>query len=49
LWTVQGHRRVEYPARASVELAYVDNSSLMGDLSILLQHVPVVLMGQGEE
>ena len=49
LWTVQGHSRVEYPARASVELAYVDNSSLMGDLSILLQHVPVVLRGQGEE
>ena len=49
LWTAQGHKRVEYPARASAELAYVDNSSLVGDLGILLRHVPVVLRGQGEE
>ncbi len=49
LWTVQGHRRVEYPARVSVELEYVDNSSFVGDVSILLQHVPVLLRGQGEE
>jgi len=44
-WTAQGRRRVEYPARASVELDYVRNTNMFRDCQVLLQHVPVLTTG----
>ena len=48
-WTGQGKNRVDYPARAEVELAYGRGHSLTGDAAILLKNLPVVLTGQVEE
>jgi len=45
-WTAQGNRRVRHPQRAAVELEYVREASLLGDLEILLRHFPVLLKGQ---
>lgn len=48
-WTGQGKGRVSYPERVEVELGYVRDHSVMGDIGILLKNVPVVLTGQVEE
>ena len=48
-WTCQGKHRVDYPARAEVELEYVRDHSLAMDAAILLKNLPVVLTGQIEE
>ncbi|MGH7467532.1 MAG: sugar transferase [Longimicrobiales bacterium] len=48
-WTSLGRRRPPYPIRARLELEYVRNRSLLGDLRILLRSVPVVLRGQSDE
>lgn len=48
-WTAQGRRRASYPERIEVELAYVDDHSVLGDLKLLLRNVPVLLSGQEEE
>jgi len=48
-WTVMGQNRPEYPARALLELSYIREPSWNKDLSLLLGHVPVLLMGQSEE
>lgn len=45
-WTVQGQNRVDDPARIRVELDYVRSRSLLGDLAILLRHLPVLARGQ---
>ena len=45
-WTVQGQNRVDDPERIRVELDYVRNRSLLGDLVILLRHLPVLARGQ---
>lgn len=47
-WTGQGNKRVGYPERAEVELAYISDRSFVGDVGILLKNAPVVLLGQGE-
>ena len=44
-WTAQGHRRVDYPDRALVELGYVRNTTLLRDGQILLRHIPVLMVG----
>ena len=48
-WTAQGRTRPSYPERIDVELAYVDDHSVVGDLKLLLRNVPVLLTGQEEE
>lgn len=48
-WTAQGKDRVDYPERVDVELTYLENPSLLGDLMILLRNVPVLVTGQVEE
>ena len=48
-WTGQGKHRVDYPARAEVELGYVRDHSLAKDAAILLKNLPVVLTGQAEK
>jgi lipopolysaccharide/colanic/teichoic acid biosynthesis glycosyltransferase len=48
-WTAQGRRRVGYPERAGIEVGYVENGTLLGDVRILLQHFPILLSGQRDE
>lgn len=47
LWQVRGRSRVGYPERADLELAYVYERSLVGDILILLQTCVVVIAGRG--
>ena len=47
-WTSLGLRRPDYPERARLELDYVRNRSLRGDLGILLRSMPAVLQGAPE-
>jgi lipopolysaccharide/colanic/teichoic acid biosynthesis glycosyltransferase len=44
-WTAQGRQRVEYPARASVELSYVRDATILRDAQVLLRHIPVLMVG----
>jgi exopolysaccharide production protein ExoY len=46
-WQVNGRSSVAYPARASLELEYVQTWSLGKDLSILARTVPAVLTQRG--
>ena len=48
-WTALGRRRPGYPERADVDLGYVGRVSLLGDLGLLLAHIPVLLQGQSDE
>jgi exopolysaccharide production protein ExoY len=48
-WTSRGRNRPHYPERARLELEYVRNRSLLGDVRILARSIPVVLRGQGAE
>lgn len=45
-WTSAGRARVDYPERVEVELSYLGRSSTLGDLLILLRHLPVLARGQ---
>lgn len=47
LWQVSGRSQIAYPERAELELAYVKNQSLFGDIGILFRTVKVVLNGRG--
>ena len=47
LWQVGGRNGVGYPTRSTVELAYVDSSSLAGDLSILVRTLLIPLRFNG--
>jgi lipopolysaccharide/colanic/teichoic acid biosynthesis glycosyltransferase len=46
-WQINGRSHVGYPERADMELEYVRNWSLRGDVVILLKTVPAVLGGRG--
>ncbi len=46
-WQINGRSQVGYPQRADIELDYVRNWSLGGDIAILLKTVPVVLGRRG--
>ena len=46
-WAVSGRAEVGYPRRATLELEYVRNWSVIGDLEILLKTGRVVLRGGG--
>ena len=47
LWQVVGRSSVKYPARAQLELEYVQTWSLANDLRILLMTIPAVLAQRG--
>jgi undecaprenyl-phosphate galactose phosphotransferase len=47
IWVVEGRSKISYPRRAELELNYVRNWSLLGDLSILIRTLGVVLRGYG--
>lgn len=46
-WQVSGRSRIQYPARARVELEYVYSWSLIEDLRILVLTIPAVLNRTG--
>ncbi|HET7553122.1 MAG TPA: sugar transferase [Gemmatimonadaceae bacterium] len=46
-WQVSGRSTLQYPERATVELEYVEQWSLLSDLWILLRTVPAVLTRRG--
>ena len=46
-WQVNGRSSVGYPDRADIELQYVRNWSLAGDLRILFRTIPAVLARRG--
>lgn len=46
-WQVSGRSRIQYPARARVELEYVYSWSLVEDLRILVLTIPAVLNRTG--
>jgi exopolysaccharide biosynthesis polyprenyl glycosylphosphotransferase len=46
-WQVSGRSAVAYPARAAVELEYVEGWSLWRDLGIMLRTLPAVLAARG--
>ena len=47
LWQVVGRSSIKYPARAQLELEYVQTWSLANDLRILLLTIPAVLAQRG--
>jgi lipopolysaccharide/colanic/teichoic acid biosynthesis glycosyltransferase len=47
-WTAGGRRRLDYPARTLVELEYIRDTFWLKDVLILLKHIPVLVVGQGE-
>ena len=48
-WTAQGRRRVHYPERVEVELAYIRDKNPVKDAIVLLKNVPAVFSGQPED
>jgi exopolysaccharide production protein ExoY len=46
-WTTNGRSDVGYPLRASLELYYVYNQSLIMDLKIIFRTILIVLKGKG--
>jgi lipopolysaccharide/colanic/teichoic acid biosynthesis glycosyltransferase len=46
-WQVSGRSTLQYPERATVELEYVEQWSLLSDLWILLRTIPAVLTRRG--
>jgi len=48
-WTALGNGRCDYPERVDVELSYLGNGSMAGDMKLILKHVPVLIVGQAEE
>jgi exopolysaccharide production protein ExoY len=46
-WAVSGRSRVAYPARASIEVRYVQRWGLWEDVSILWRTLPAVITRRG--
>ena len=47
LWQVQGRNEIDFEEWMRLDLNYIDNWSLLLDLKIILQTVPIVLLGRG--
>ena len=47
LWQVSGRSKLTYAERVRLDCHYIDNMSLLMDLSIMVRTVPVVLFGDG--
>ena len=48
LWQVSGRSDTDYHTRIRLDAIYVRQMSLLQDLAILAQTIPVVLLGRGE-
>ena len=47
LWAVEGRDRLDFDTWMRLDMAYIDNWSLLLDLKILLRSIPHVLLGRG--
>ena len=47
IWQVSGRSDIDWPTWVSMDLDYIQNWSLVGDLSLLVRTVPAVLTGRG--
>jgi exopolysaccharide biosynthesis polyprenyl glycosylphosphotransferase len=47
LWQVQGRNTIDFEEWMRLDLQYIDNWSLFLDLKIILQTIPIVLLGRG--
>lgn len=47
LWQVSGRSKLSYAERVQLDCHYIDNMSLLMDLTIILRTIPVVLFGDG--
>lgn len=47
LWQVSGRQKVSYARRIELDMYYIDNCTLLFDLSILLRTLPVVMRAEG--
>lgn len=47
LWQVNGRNHIDFEQWIALDLDYIDNWSLWGDLKIVLKTIPVVLLGRG--
>jgi lipopolysaccharide/colanic/teichoic acid biosynthesis glycosyltransferase len=47
LWQVSGRQKVSYAKRIELDMYYIDNCTLLFDLSILLRTLPVVMRAEG--
>ena len=47
LWQVQGRNEIDFEEWMRLDLNYIDNWSLLLDLKIILQTIPIVFLGRG--
>ena len=47
IWQVSGRNSVDFDTWIRLDLEYIDNWSLLLDFKLLLQTIPVVLIGYG--
>ena len=47
LWQVSGRQKVSYARRIELDMQYIDNCTLLFDLTILLRTLPVVMRAEG--
>jgi exopolysaccharide biosynthesis polyprenyl glycosylphosphotransferase len=47
LWQISGRSEIRFPEMILLDLYYVENHSLMFDLEIIFETIPVVLFGRG--
>jgi lipopolysaccharide/colanic/teichoic acid biosynthesis glycosyltransferase len=47
LWQVQGRNEIDFEEWMRLDLHYIDNWSLFLDLKIILQTIPIVVLGRG--
>ena len=47
LWQISGRRELSFKEMVLLDLYYIDNQSIMFDLEILFETVPVALFGKG--
>ncbi len=47
LWQVRGRNKLTYPQRVAYDVEYVKTWSVWQDVKIMLEAIPVVLMGKG--
>jgi exopolysaccharide biosynthesis polyprenyl glycosylphosphotransferase len=47
IWQVSGRSEISFHDQVALDVAYIENQSFWGDVRILLQTIPAVLLGRG--
>jgi lipopolysaccharide/colanic/teichoic acid biosynthesis glycosyltransferase len=47
LWQISGRREVQFREMVLLDLYYIENQSILFDMEIILETIPVVLFGKG--